>query len=124
MTSRELARRIRRHVVTMTASGQSSHVDSGLSMADIGMAAFSVFFMQSPSFLAHQRQLCEGVGQGRSNCEPLLGMTSIPSDNHIRDMLDFVEIGRGRWRSDRSRQGWRRDHDRRGERHDRGGAVR
>lgn len=60
-------------------------------MADIGMAAFSVFFMQSPSFLAHQRQLCEGVGQGRSNCETLLGMTGIPSDNHIRDMLDFVE---------------------------------
>jgi hypothetical protein len=56
-----------------------------LSMADIGMAAFSVFFMQSPSFLAHQRQLCEGVGQGRCNCETLLGMTSVPSDNHIRD---------------------------------------
>jgi hypothetical protein len=25
-------------------------------MGDIGMAAFSVFFLQSPSFLAHQRQ--------------------------------------------------------------------
>lgn len=60
-------------------------------MADIGMAAFSVFFMQSPSFLAHQRQLSAGVGQGRSNCETLLGMTRIPSDNHIRDMLDGVE---------------------------------
>ena len=60
-------------------------------MADIGMAAFSVFLMQSPSFLSHQRQLCEGVGQGRSNCQTLLGMTDIPSDNHIRNMLDFVE---------------------------------
>lgn len=60
-------------------------------MADIGMAAFSVFFMQSPSFLAHQRQLCAGVGQGRSNCQTLFGMAAIPSDNHIRDMLDFVE---------------------------------
>jgi hypothetical protein len=27
---------------------------------DIGMAAFSVFFMQSPSFLAHQRQFEDG----------------------------------------------------------------
>jgi hypothetical protein len=31
-------------------------------MGDIGMAAFSVFFMQSPSFLAHQRQF--ELGQG------------------------------------------------------------
>jgi hypothetical protein len=38
-------------------------------MADIGMAAFSVFFMQSRSFLAHQRQLQEGPGHGRSNCD-------------------------------------------------------
>jgi len=30
-------------------------------MADIGMAAFSVFFMQSPSFLAHQRHLAHGI---------------------------------------------------------------
>jgi hypothetical protein len=56
------------------------------SMADIGMAAFSVFFMQSPSFLAHQRRF-EG-GFGRSNCETLFGLSKIPSDNHIRDMLD------------------------------------
>ena len=60
-------------------------------MADIGMAAFSVFFMQSPSFLAHQRQLQEGPGHGRSNCETLFEMTGIPCDNHIRAMLDPVE---------------------------------
>jgi hypothetical protein len=59
------------------------------SMADIGMAAFSIFFMQSPSFLAHQRQLL--AGQGRSNCQTLFEMTDIPSDNHIRAMLDPVE---------------------------------
>jgi hypothetical protein len=55
-------------------------------MADIGMAAFSVFFMQSPSFLAHQRRFEEGFG--RSNCETLFGLSKIPSDNHIRAMLD------------------------------------
>lgn len=59
-------------------------------MADIGMAAFSVFFMQSPSFLAHQQRLAQGPGHGRSNCETLFGMVKIPSDNHIRDMLDGV----------------------------------
>jgi tRNA A37 threonylcarbamoyladenosine modification protein TsaB len=50
------------------------------------LAAFSVFFMQSPSFLGHQRTLAEG--HGRSNCQTLFGMAAIPSDNHIRQMLD------------------------------------
>ncbi len=58
-------------------------------MADLGMAAFSVFFMQSPSFLAYQRQLQEG--HARSNCETLFGLAKIPCDNHIRDMLDPVD---------------------------------
>jgi len=57
-------------------------------IGDIGMAAFSVFFMQSPSFLAHQRRLEEG--QGRSNCQTLFGLDRIPSDNHIRALLDPV----------------------------------
>ncbi|MGH2376307.1 MAG: hypothetical protein ACRDIC_22955 [bacterium] len=57
-------------------------------MAEIGLGAFSVFFMQSPSFLAHQQHLAQG--QGRSNCETLFGMSAIPCDNHIRTMLDAV----------------------------------
>ena len=55
-------------------------------MADIGLSAFSLFFMGSPSFLAHQRALAEG--RGRSNCQTLFGMSAIPSDNYIRLMLD------------------------------------
>ena len=55
-------------------------------MADIGLSAFSVFFLQSPSFLSHQRRL--ELGHGRSNCQSLLGIAKIPSDNHIRAMLD------------------------------------
>jgi len=47
--------------------------------------------MQCPSFLSHQRQMCAGIGHGRSNCQILLGMEHIPSDNHIRAMLDDVE---------------------------------
>jgi hypothetical protein len=61
------------------------------SMRDIGLAGFSPFLMQCPSFLSHQRQICEGVGHGRSNCQTLLGMERIPTDNHIRAMLDDVE---------------------------------
>jgi hypothetical protein len=55
-------------------------------MADIGLAAFSVFFMGSPSFLGHQRTL--QAGHGRSNCQTLFGMTAIPTDAYIRQMLD------------------------------------
>ncbi len=55
-------------------------------MTDIGLAAFSVFLMQCPSFLAHQKALQEM--RGRSNANTLFGMTKIPCDNHIRQMLD------------------------------------
>src|SRR5664279_5926032 len=37
-------------------------INTTYGMGDIGMAAFSVFFMQSPSFLAHQRQFEESHG--------------------------------------------------------------
>jgi hypothetical protein len=60
--------------------------DGGYTMTDIGLSAFSTFFMGSPSFLAHQRALAEG--HGRSNCETLFGISAIPSDTYIRLMLD------------------------------------
>jgi hypothetical protein len=55
-------------------------------MGDIGLTAFSVFFMQSPSFLANQRLL--ETGRGKSNCQSLFKIDKIPTDNHIRNMLD------------------------------------
>ncbi len=58
------------------------------SMEDVAAAAFSVFFTPSPSFLAHQTALTET--QGNSNAQTLFGMRMIPTDNHIRDMLDSV----------------------------------
>ena len=62
--------------------------DVTYSMADIGLSAFSLFFMQSESFLAYQRELEEG--RKTSNCQSLFGMKAIPTDNHIRAMLDPV----------------------------------
>lgn len=58
------------------------------SMEDVGMAAFSVFFMQQPSFLAFQRTLRQN--RGRDNTQTLFYMDKIPTDNHIRNMLDGV----------------------------------
>ena len=57
-------------------------------MEDIGLSAFSVFFTQSPSFLAFQRSMRES--QGHDNAQSLFGVTKIASDNHIRDLLDVV----------------------------------
>lgn len=58
------------------------------SLQDISRAAFSVFFMQSPSFLAHQNlmQQAHGVNNGKT----LFGMKTIPSDVQIRNLLDPV----------------------------------
>ena len=57
-------------------------------MLDAGMSAFSVFFMQSSSFLEHQKSLQKQGGNG-NNAESLFGVHQIPSDNQIRNLLDF-----------------------------------
>ena len=58
-------------------------------MTDAGLSAFSVFFMQSPSFLDFQRTMQET--QGKNNAHSLFGVFKIPTDNHIRSLLDSVE---------------------------------
>ena len=63
-----------------------------IAMADFGLSAFSMFFMQSESFLSHQRALEKG--HSRTNCQTLFGMEYIPTDNYIRDNLDPVDPGR------------------------------
>lgn len=50
------------------------------------LAAFAVFFMQSSSFLSHQRLLQSK--QGRSNVESLFQVEEIPSDPQIRNLVD------------------------------------
>ena len=62
-----------------------------IAMADFGLSAFAMFFMQSASFLSFQRRLERG--HGRSNCQSLFGIEKIPSDNYIRDMLDGADPG-------------------------------
>jgi hypothetical protein len=60
-----------------------------IAIADFGVSAFSMFFMQSSSFLAFQRALEKG--QGRSNAQTLFGIGRIPSDNYIRGVLDEAD---------------------------------
>ena len=58
------------------------------SMEDFGLAAFSVFFTQCPSFLAHQKAMQQAKGQ--SNAQSLFHLEEIPCDNKIRTALDPV----------------------------------
>ena len=57
-------------------------------MEDAALGAFSVFFTQCPSFLAHQKAMEEV--KGKSNAQTIFGLEKIPTDNHIRDLLDPV----------------------------------
>lgn len=58
-------------------------------LVDAGLSAFSVFFMQSPSFLDYQRTLEQT--QGQSNAQTLFGIHPIPTDNQIRHLLDATD---------------------------------
>lgn len=58
------------------------------SMTDAAAGAFSVFFTQEPSFLSFQKHLQER--HGLSNAKTLFGMKDIPTDTHIRNLLDPV----------------------------------
>lgn len=57
-------------------------------MADAALAAFAVFFVQSASFLAHQRDMQRH--QGQNNACSLFELDQIPSDPQIRNLLDPV----------------------------------
>jgi len=59
------------------------------SIAEAGLGAFSVFYMQSPSFLAYQRDMQRKHGQ--NNAQGLFGVEKIPSDGQIRNLLDPVD---------------------------------
>ena len=60
-------------------------------IADAGLAAFGVFFMQSPSFLAHQRDMQRQKGQ--NNASSVFEVEDIPSDGQIRNLLDPLDVG-------------------------------
>ena len=63
--------------------------DTTYKMSDAALGAFSLFFTQSPSFLDFQRMLEKA--KGSSNAQTLFNMINIPSDNHIRNLLDPIE---------------------------------
>lgn len=55
-------------------------------LRDVVLAAFSVFFTQSPSFLSFQTMMEKN--KGNNNARTIFGLEAIPSDNQIRNLLD------------------------------------
>ena len=58
-------------------------------VSDAAACALSTFFFQSPSFLDFQRRMHEE--SAHSNCHSLFGVSKIPSDNQIRNLLDGLD---------------------------------
>lgn len=59
-----------------------------LTIPDAAMSAFSVFFFQSPSWLASQRAMQDDTG--KNNAQTIFGIGRIGSDNRIRGLLDLA----------------------------------
>ena len=57
-------------------------------MADAILGAFAVCFVQSPSFLAYQRDMQRVRGQ--NNAQSLFGIDQVPGDGQIRNLLDPI----------------------------------
>jgi hypothetical protein len=57
-------------------------------LADAALGAFAVFFTQSPSFLAYQRDMQRR--KGRNNARSLFGVDQVPTDPQIRNLLDPI----------------------------------
>ncbi len=59
-------------------------------MSYVALAAFSCFYMQNQSFLSHQKALENS--KGKNNARSLFGIEKIPTDNHIRILLDKCDV--------------------------------
>jgi hypothetical protein len=58
------------------------------SLHDIVLSAFSIFYFQNKSWLSFQRSA--QTSKGLSNAQTMFSIKDIPSDNHIRKILDTI----------------------------------
>jgi hypothetical protein len=84
LTLDDITRQLRRTFEQFTDPRQGKN--TRYTVVDAGLSAFSVFFMQRPSFLEYQRSLEQA--HGTSNAQTLCGVHPIPCDHHLRHWLD------------------------------------
>lgn len=76
------------HQVIETFPDPRTRPNISKSFKDAALGAFSVFYTQSPSFLAYQKSMQEA--NGYNNAKSLFGVNDLMSDIHIRNLLDPV----------------------------------
>jgi hypothetical protein len=87
-TQTNLIGQIKQTFATLPDARSGDGIYQKYDMSDAALSAFSVFFMQSPSFLDYQKTM-EKEG-GKNNARSLFGIHLIPSANQIRNLLDPV----------------------------------
>ena len=75
-------------VITKLVDPRKTSNATRYSLKDLVLGAFSAFFMQSESFLEHQRQMNSRCG--RDNAQTLFGLEQIPTVEQIRNVLDGI----------------------------------
>lgn len=58
------------------------------SLKDIILSAFSIFYFQNKSWLSFQRDM--NTAKGTSNAKTIFGIDNIPTDTHIKQVLDKI----------------------------------
>jgi hypothetical protein len=76
-------------VKTLPDGRRQDRVQQGL--PDFYLSAFALFYLQDPSLLEFQRRLEEQLQ--RNNLRSVFGIETIPSDTHLREVLDWQEHG-------------------------------
>jgi hypothetical protein len=78
---------LNRAIVQMEDPRKASNATK-YSLEDAVLAAFSMFFMQSESFLDNQRH--QQSHHGKSNTQSLFGMVDVPTVPQVRNILDGI----------------------------------
>ena len=63
---------------------------TSFTLRDLVLGAFSVFYMQCPSFLDYQRQVHSR--HGHDNAQSLFGLEKLPTSNQIKNVLDKIAV--------------------------------
>jgi hypothetical protein len=87
LTFSDVAKQLRTTFETLTDRRRGKN--TRYTLVNAALSAFSVFFMQSLSFLGHQRTMQDK--QGKDNAQTPFGVHQAPTDNHIRSSLDAVD---------------------------------
>lgn len=84
----QIIKLIRKEFKKLPDKRDKNHLE--YTIEDIATSAFSVFYFQSKSWLDFQRNMFSRAG--KSNAKSLFDINNIPSDNHIRDVLDGISV--------------------------------